>query len=59
MYSVGEELSRVQAHEMFEKYAHDDRISRPSYLEVKLYLSLSLFCESFFESFSDDLFCFL
>jgi hypothetical protein len=35
MYSVGEELSRAQAAELFATYAHDDRISRPSYLEVR------------------------
>jgi hypothetical protein len=35
MYSVGEELNKVQTAELFAKFAQDDRITRPSYLEVQ------------------------
>jgi hypothetical protein len=34
MYSVGEEMSKVQTAEVFGTYAQGDHISRESYLEV-------------------------
>ena len=35
MYSVGEELSKAHTAELFASIAHDDRITRASYLEVR------------------------
>jgi len=39
MYSVGEELSKAHAAELFATYAHDDRITRASYLEYMVKLA--------------------
>jgi len=39
MYSVGEELSKAQTGELFANYAHNERISRPSYLEYMVRLA--------------------
>jgi len=39
MYSVGEELSKAAAAELFATYAQNDRISRPSYLEYMVRLA--------------------
>ena len=34
LYSVGEELSKAQTHEIFQTYAVDEKISKDSYLTV-------------------------